>query len=281
MRNLLEVLTKAGERPLLFEAGETEFWNDPHISKSMLEAHLNPNHDAASRKPEIIDQTVLHWLSCGVIKPGYRVLDLGCGPGLYAERLCEAGIEVVGLDISERSIEYALKVALAKGLKAQYHCMNFFDMDYTNEFDAVIQVYGELCTFSDEKRDTLLQLIKRALKKEGIFIFDVSTRAQRTKAGLKNAWYVSEGGFWRQGSHLVLGQGFDYPQENLWLDQYSVIDEQGCKVYRNWFRDYSQDSIGTVLRNAGFEAIQVWNDLTGDRYVEGGDWIALVAKVSK
>lgn len=93
MRNLLEVLMKAGKRPLLFEAGEPEFWNDPHISKSTLEAHLNPNHDAASRKPEIIDQTVLHWLSCGVIKPGYKVLDLGCGPGLYAERLYGADLQ--------------------------------------------------------------------------------------------------------------------------------------------------------------------------------------------
>ena len=33
-------------------------------------------------------------------------------------------------------------------------CMNFFDMDYNEEFDVVIQVYGELCTlyiFGHEK----------------------------------------------------------------------------------------------------------------------------------
>lgn len=288
---LLDFIKLCMVKPALFEPGEAKFWDDPHISKSMLEAHLNPNHDAASRKSETIDKTVKHLFESKVLKPGMKVLDLGCGPGLYAERLCRGlvagkaccspmhptGVEVVGLDISERSIEYAGKSAVEAGLKIEYHCMNFFDMDYTEDFDAVIQVYGELCTFSNEKRDSLLKLIHRALRKGGVFVFDVSTRAQRMKDGLKNGWYMSEGGFWRSGNHLVLEQGFDYPEEEVWLDQYVVIDEQGAKVYRNWFHDYSFDSLDSVLISAGFKTRHVWNDLTGSGFTTGGDWIAIAA----
>ena len=77
MLNLLKDILKNGIKPPLFELGEAKFWDDPHISKSMLEAHLNPNHDAASWKPETIDKTVHHLLKLKVLKPGMKVLDLG------------------------------------------------------------------------------------------------------------------------------------------------------------------------------------------------------------
>jgi SAM-dependent methyltransferase len=38
---------------------------------------------------------------------GRRVLDAGCGPGVYAEELLARGAEVTGLDASERMIELA------------------------------------------------------------------------------------------------------------------------------------------------------------------------------
>jgi SAM-dependent methyltransferase len=38
---------------------------------------------------------------------GRRVLDAGCGPGVYAERLVEQGAEVVGLDLCPRMVELA------------------------------------------------------------------------------------------------------------------------------------------------------------------------------
>jgi SAM-dependent methyltransferase len=38
---------------------------------------------------------------------GKRVLDAGCGPGVYAEWLLEHGAEVVGLDVSPRMVEQA------------------------------------------------------------------------------------------------------------------------------------------------------------------------------
>ena len=130
----------------------------------------------------------------------------------------------------------------------------------------------------DDRKDTLLEKIYKALKTGGLFIFDVSTRTQRMKEGLKNSWYISDGGFWRPGKHLVLEQGFDYPEHDVWLDQYIVADEERVSVYRNWFHDYTPESIGQVLEKAGFDIVKAWNDLTGTPYKEGGDWIAMVSR---
>lgn len=280
IKDMLDKILKYTEKPMVFEPGEPKFWDDPHISKSMLEAHLNQNNDAASRKVETIDKTVENLINSGVLRPGMKLLDLGCGPGLYAERLAKAGINVVGIDISTRSIGYAKAEAEKKKLTIEYCCMNFFDMDFNNEFDAVIQIYGELNTFSDARLSKLFDSVKKALKPDGVFIFDVTTRTYRLKNNRSNNWYVSEGGFWRPEKHLVLEMGFDYPELDIWLDQYITIDEENYKVYRNWFHDYSLESIKKVLDREGFVPVKVWNDLTGSEYSSNGEWIAIAANKS-
>ncbi len=45
------------------------------------------------------------------LEPGMRVLDVGCGPGRHAHGLGRRGIEVHGVDISERFIELAAQDA--------------------------------------------------------------------------------------------------------------------------------------------------------------------------
>jgi len=266
-------------KPPLFEPGEPRFWDDPHISKSMLEAHLNQTHDGASRRNAEIEKTIRHLITSGFLKTGDQVLDLGCGPGLYSSKLCFEGMKVTGIDLSRRSIDYARAQAERDGQNIDYIYTDFFNIDYKETFDAVLQVYGEICTFSDEKRDLLLNLVHRALKDNGIFIFDVSTRELRMREGLKNRWYFSEGGFWRPGKHLVLEEGFDYPENDTWLNQYIIVDEDGTvKVYRLWLHDYSFETISQTLENNGFRVEKAWNNLSGELYQKGGDWIAIAAR---
>ncbi len=278
LHNLFPIFSQS-LKPPLFEPGEPRFWDDPYISKSMLEAHLNQSNDGASRRNVEIEKTVRHLITSGFLKTGDRVLDLGCGPGLYSSRLCFECMKVTGIDLSRRSIDYARVQAERDGNDIDYICADFFNIDYKETFDAVLQVYGEICTFSNEKRDLLLSLVHRTLKDNGIFIFDVSTRELRMREGLKNRWYFSEGGFWRPGRHLVLEEGFDYPEDDTWLNQYIVMDEDGTvKVYRLWLHDYSFETISRTLEKSGFRVEQAWNSLSGESYRKGGDWIAIAAR---
>jgi len=278
INDILQSLSGYLEKPPLYEPGEDHFWDDDYISKGMLAAHLSQEFDAASRRFETIDREIEHLIYSGAVQPDDRILDLGCGPGLYASRLSKKGVRVTGIDISRRSIDYAVKYAAENSLDITYINGSFFDMNYNGEFSVAMQIYGELDTFSDEKRDLLLSKVHDALKPDGLFIFDVSTRAQRLKEGARNHWYSFKGGLWRPGRHLILEEGFDYPDNDVWLDQYIVIDENGIAVYRNWFHDYSLETILDVLNKTGFSIVQVWNDLTGTPYEDGGDWIAVVAR---
>lgn len=268
----------ADMRPPLFEYTGELFWNDPHISKQMLKAHLNPDHDAASRNRQAIIETVDHLFKKGILNKGMRVLDLGCGPGLYSELIQAKGASVIGLDGSENSIQYARERSERLGLGIEYYHMDFFEMAFENEFDVVLQIYGELNTFSPENRDRLLARIHRALKNEGLFVFDVTTRASRDKARTNPSWYTDASGFWSGLPHLVLEQSFDYPESSAWVDQYIVMDANGVKVYRNWFNDYDLPTIDTVMQSNGYQTQSYWSDLTGKEFTDESHWIGIVAK---
>jgi SAM-dependent methyltransferase len=275
----LDVLLRLSERPEPFAPGAPHFWDDPHISASMLAAHLDPTRDTASRRPDVIDGSVRWLVEVLDLHPGDTLLDLGCGPGLYSERFCGVGLHVTGIDASWRSIDYARAHAAELRLAIDYRCGNYLAMDEHETFDAAVLIYGDLCALAPEQRDQLLAAVHTALKDGGRFALDVTTPRRHATTGDLNRWQAYDAGFWRPTPHLVLAQGFAYPDRDIFLEQYFVIDVNGAMtVYRNWFQDYTVATITAVLERQGFAIDGVWSDLTGRPHVPDSEWIGVVAR---
>jgi len=279
--NIRELL-RHQQKPVAFTPGETKFWTDPYIAKQLLKVHLDPSVDAASRPLETINKSVEWLIRILDLRINDSVLDLGCGPGLYASYLAQQGLNVTGVDYSQNSITYATQKAREDGLGIEYRCQDYLQLQEQPRFDAVFLIYGDFCTFSPESRFKLLANIKQSLKPEGYFVLDVSTTFLRRRVGLQKNWHVEQNGFWRQGTVLVLEQGFEY-ENDLFLDQYIVIEEYGkISVYRNWFQDYTPESIRSEIQANGFSVESLWSDLIGTPYQEKSEWIGVVArKLSK
>ncbi len=71
------------------------------------------------------------------LRPGMRVLDVGCGPGRHAHALARRGIEVHGVDISERFVELA---AAAAPPGATFARLDARALRFDAEFDAAISL---------------------------------------------------------------------------------------------------------------------------------------------
>ncbi len=275
----LKKLRELQTRPAPFTLGEPLFWDDSHISGQMLATHLDPDTDLASRKPETIDKSVGWIMATLDLQPGDKLLDLGCGPGLYANRFAQLGVNVTGVDYSKRSINYARSYAEMMGLEITYRYENYLDLADEDLYDAAVLIFGDYCVLKPESRGKLLKNVRRALKPGGFFVMDVSSQNLAAHQGDKNSWYAADAGFWRPTPHLVLESGFAYPEEGIYLDQYIIVEEDGVvTVYRNWFQDFNREQIEEELREGSFEVLSVWSDLTGTPYEESAEWIGVVAK---
>jgi SAM-dependent methyltransferase len=99
-----------------------------------LADHMGEAYDRYAHTKGTV-QEVDHVVTALGLQPGERVLDVGCGTGRHAHELAPRGIEVHGIDISQRFIDLASAGAppLATFERADARSMSF-----ESEFDAVI-----------------------------------------------------------------------------------------------------------------------------------------------
>jgi len=262
----IENIIAITEKPNLYEKGSSVMWADPHISKQLLQAHLDPNIDVASRKKQTIERTA-NWILENCAKnEQLRILDLGCGPGLYTEIFAKAGHKVTGIDISRNSIDYAVKSAKKKGLNIDYQNSSYLDADLGQEnYDVIVLIYTDLGVLLPIERQQLLVNIFRALKHDGVFIFDVlKDDGFETKLSPKT-WETSKGGFWKATPYLALSESFLYEKEKVLLFQHTIIDAiNTIDVYRFWTHFFSEDDIVKMLKHQHFKNIVLQNNLLPD-----------------
>lgn len=155
------------EKPALFKKSNNNIWTDPYIQQQMLKEHLDPLSDGASRKQESILKTVNFVLQHA--KSGRRLLDLGCGPGLYTSLFADEKYIVTGIDLNRASIKYAVE----KRKEVEYIYGDYMVNFPTGQYDVVTMIYCDMGTHPDSDRDRLLDNIYLSLTDGGVLIFDV------------------------------------------------------------------------------------------------------------
>jgi SAM-dependent methyltransferase len=235
-------------------------WHDPDFSRRMLVQHLDPGHDRASRRPEIID-THVGWIFEEVLggRPG-RVLDLGCGPGLYTERLAGLGCRCVGIDFSPAAIDHARTTAAAAGLDCTYLLEDLTTADPGTGFDVVLFLFGEINVFPRAVAADLLARARRALDPGGRIVVEASTFAAVAAAQTEPpTWYTSHGGLMSPAPHLVLMEQAWDERLAVARTRFLVVDAATARVdvYGEEVFAYSEDDYRTMMTTAGFGEIRL------------------------
>jgi len=239
---------------------------------------LDPDHESGSRRPETIAESA-EWIASR-LPPGAKVLDAGCGPGLYAHHLASKGFSVVGLDISRLSLQFARVRAEEAGLDIDYRRMDLRDLDMEEQFDAILLIYGTLGMFRDKERDMILGSLHRALRPGGMLIFDVMTLRNRRDHHYENDWYFSPGGFFSPSPHLVLQRSFEYDGGVFLLRQVVLEEGKDIAIYDVWDHTYEPDVMTELLKDSGFVVIEILSDLSGTPYEESTEWLRITCRKS-
>ena len=241
-------------------------WHEPKFSERMLREHLSQAHDAASRRFETIDAHAA-WIHDRVLRrrPS-RVLDLGCGPGLYTSRLARLGHTCVGIDYSPASIAHAQSQAAVEGLACEYRLGDVRTAEFGEGFDLVMMIFGELNVFRPDDARALMTKARCALADAGVLLLEAHTfEAVRKMAERPRSWQALREGLFSDRPHLLLQeQWWDAPSRTT-SRRYIVVDAQtsAVEVYGQTFHAYTDDDYRVLLGSCGFSSVDTHASLSG------------------
>lgn len=99
-----------------------------------------------------------------------KTIDIGCGEGFYSIYLASKGFDVIGIDISERAIQYAKENAASRGVNVRFVAMDIADLEQLNEkFDFVLE-WALMHQIMPSQRQKYVEDVAELLNKGGKYL---------------------------------------------------------------------------------------------------------------
>lgn len=270
------------ERPEPWEKDGSLPWNEPDFSRRMLREHLDERHGAASRVSAERER-LLAWLWSRLnLQTGARVLDLTCGPGLYAVALAARGADVTGVDFGPASIAHARELAASAGVTESCRFVEADVRAYEPEvgaFDAVLFLYGQLAVFPRDVARQLLRKAATALKPGGGLLVELLEQERVDKQN-STWWFTDDTGLWGDAPFLNLGERYWYAEEKLSCERYYTLHLETGELDEVILCDqtYRVEEMAQMMREAGFTEVEVYPAWDGLELYDAAEWNAYVAR---
>jgi SAM-dependent methyltransferase len=265
--------------PAPWAEGDNIPWHEPGFSARMLQEHLSQAHDAASRRMEKIDRHV-RWIHDSVLDAhSTTVLDLGCGPGLYAHRLARLGHRCTGIDYGPASIRYAQEIATREGLDCASHLADIRQAAYGTGFGLAMLIFGEFNVFRPTDARAILERCHAALAPGGKLLLEAHTlTAIRDMGQQQPTWYAAQAGLFSEKPHLCLEESFWDARQGVATTRYYIVDALTGDVTRHAasYQAYTEAEYRALLETCGFGKIAVYPSLMGTEDPEQATLMAIV-----
>jgi cyclopropane fatty-acyl-phospholipid synthase-like methyltransferase len=267
----LQNIIRRTQNPTPWSEDEKIPWHDPDFSHRMLDEHLTQDHDAASRRSERIEMHV-SWIHNSLLgSKQSKILDLGCGPGLYSNRLASMGHQCVGIDFSPASIRYARERASARNLSSEFIQEDIRTADYGDDYQLVMLLYGEFNVFRHEEIRDMLNRAYHSLARGGTLLLGPHTfEAVREMGHQTPTWDSSLYGLFSEQPHLSLKETFWDENAYAAMQRYYVIDASTSEVsrYGQTINAYDDDGYRKILTDTGFEDVTFSQSMGEDEGTE-------------
>ncbi len=255
-----------------------DLWTRPHLSRQMLATHLDQESGMASRPFAAID-SIVGWLDSQLDLSGRTLCDLGCGPGLYAQRFSALGADVTGVDFSAHSLEYARATATENEQAIRYIHADYLLDELPTDFDVITLIFTDLGALAPEQRVALLGRMRSMLNPGGRIVVDVL--GMGALAGKTDETQIEAnmmGGFWSEDDYVCIQRSFVYPEERLTLDRFLIVEPSQSWQIFSWAQSFTPESLTAELNTAGFEVEQMVGDLAGAPLQPESDLIGVIAR---
>ena len=102
-------------------------------------------------------------------------LDVGCGGGYFTRALQRHGYQMTGMDVSTEMLDKAQRTAFSEGVRSEYILGDVSKGKIARKYSFVTAINDCFNYVEKGRLKTALKNVYAALKKGGIFLFDVSS----------------------------------------------------------------------------------------------------------
>ena len=241
----------------------TEFFNEdyPKIYSERL------SQDATEREAAFVVRAL-------GLREGDRVLDLACGHGRHAVALAQRGMVVTGQDLNEDYLRTAEEDAARSGVEVETVHGDMRDIPFTNEFDAVINMFTAFGYFDSEDEDVrVLKAVASSLKRQGQLLLDTINREWVLANYVQNDWRADD-----DGNTFLEHREFDLVTSRNRVT-FSIITADGTRRDSpgHDVRLYTLTELVRLLDAAGLRPSAAYGDYDGAPYAINTPRMILVA----
>jgi SAM-dependent methyltransferase len=217
----------------------------------------------------------------GLLKgvPSPALLDIGCGTGEHLKMLNRLGMRCTGVDVSGDMLRIAR--LRCPGNEIRFHRSGMEDIDYYNEFDMVISLFGTFnYLLEDENVEKVLWNAWRALKADGKAIFEIWNSVPVEKIRKKELNHVSTTKY--EETIIDRERGFQlvsHPHKSIVEVNYNYVlqNSRGKKAVRDRhvMRTYTRNEIAGFIQNNGFRIVATYSSFLREPYQDLSNRIIL------
>lgn len=191
-----------------------------------------------------------------VLPPGSDILDLAGGHGRHTIELATRGFNCTLLDINRKFLAIARELAVKKGVSVRFVHQDMREMNFYENFDAVISMATSFGYFSaEEDHFKVIDAVFKALKKGGKFLLDLDNRERVIRFFKKYEWFKTGEAFVLREAHIDLMKSrLEEKIIRLYLER-GIHKEHVISI-----RLFTLSEICQMLSEVGFKLNQVFGD---------------------
>jgi SAM-dependent methyltransferase len=194
------------------------------------------------------------------LRPGIKVLDLGCGPGTYAVPLAQRGAVVTAVDLSPAMLDMAAAAARDAGVTLRLVQADMRELVSESEFDLAISMYTSFGYFTDNAQNVdVLRNVHASLAPGGQLLLDQMGKEVMARLGAAPAVVDVDGGT----LHL---RGTILDDWARFRNDLTLVLGDRVRRGRIVHHLYSAVELKAMLANSGFTASECFGDYDGSPY---------------
>jgi ubiquinone/menaquinone biosynthesis C-methylase UbiE len=217
------------------------------------------------------------------LRPGHQVslLDLGCGTGEHLSHFSRYGIKCTGIDNSTEMIKVAAKRFPGKILFIKN---NITDINYYEEFDAVVSFFGTLNYMTEDAMiEKALWNLWRAMKPDGISVLEIWNTLpveliKKKEMSRVSVTDIGNGVIERERGFTVLESGKKTIVEVNY--QYKTVSAEKSEIItdRHIMRTFTRKEITDLLNSNGLKITGIFSNFAKEPFNDRSVRMVLTVK---